>query len=126
MAHLDEIARDAREAALRCLQLGQVGGRHLRRCDLCRQALELGSHEERLAKLVQREHAHAHAPVGLEADQPQRGEAPQGLAHRGPTDLELLGEVLLAQDAARRDLAGDDRLLEREGEVVGLRAVGHL
>ena len=68
---------------------------------------------------------HAYAAVRLEADEPERGEPAQRLAHRRPAHLELLGEVLLAQRAAGWDLARDDRLLERERDVVGFRAVGH-
>ena len=97
--------------------------RHLRRRDLGREALELRANEERLSELLPREHAHPDAAVRLEGDEPQRREAPQGLAHRGPADLELLGEMLLAKHAAGWDLAGDDRLLEREREIVGFGPV---
>jgi hypothetical protein len=123
--HLDEVVRDRREAPLGRLQLVEVGGGHLLRRDLGRQALELGPHEKGLAQLLAREQPDAHAAIRLERDEAERGEPPQRLAHRGPADLELLGEVLLPQHAARRDLTGHDRLLQREREVVGFRSVGH-
>ena len=59
---------------------------------------------------------------GHELDEPERGQTPQRLAHGRAADLVLLGELLLAEDRPRRDLAGDDRLLEREREIVGLGA----
>ena len=67
VAHLDEPLGRAAEAPLRALELGEVVVGHLRRRDLGREALELGAHQERLADLVAREHAHAHAAVRLEA-----------------------------------------------------------
>src|SRR5207253_10259440 len=63
------------------------------------------------------------AAVRDEVDEPERGEAAQCLADRRPADLELLGELFLAEDASRRELAGDDRLLDHERDVVCLRAV---
>ena len=125
VAHLHERLRRPMEAALGLLELGEVVVGHLRRRDLGREALELGAHHERLADLVEREHPHAYAAVRLERDEPERGEPPKRLAHGRSAHLELLGEVLLAERAAGRDLAGDDRLLERESDVVGLRPVGH-
>ena len=65
--------------------------------------------------------------VRHEGDEAESRETAQGLANRCPADLELLLEVLLPENASRRNLAGDDRLLERERDVVGLRSgFGHL
>ena len=121
MAHLHEVRGRPAEPALRPLERDEVPFFHLRCRDLGRQALELGPDEERLAELVERKHADAHPAVRLEGDEAERGEPPQSLPHWRSRDLELLGQVLLTQDASRRDLPGDDRLLERECEVVRLR-----
>ncbi len=96
VAHLDERLRRAAEAALGPLEVGEVVVGHLRRRDLGGEALELGAHHEGLADLVQREHAYAHAAVGLERHEAERREPPQGLTHRCPAHLKLLGQVLLA------------------------------
>src|SRR5207342_1220427 len=85
-------------------------------------ALQLRANEERLAQLLARDRAHAHTAVRLERHEPERGELAQRLADRGAADLELVGELLLAQHGSGRELARDDRLLDHEGDVVGLRA----
>ena len=77
------------------------------------------------AQLLAGEHPDTNSAIRLEADEAERRKTPQRLAHRRPRDRELLGQVLLPEDAAGRDLPGDDRLLEREGNVVGLRPVRH-
>ena len=74
-------------------------------------------------QLLARDHPDADAAVRDEVDEPERGEPAQRLADRRPADLELLGELLLAKDASGRELAGDDRLLDHERDVVGLGAV---
>ncbi|MBM2823453.1 MAG: hypothetical protein HW413_2199 [Thermoleophilia bacterium] len=125
VAHLDELARQLAEAKLRVLERHEVGRRHFRSGNLRSEALELSADKEGLAELVPREHANANATVGLEAHEAERREPPERLAHRRPRHLELLGQVLLAEDAARRNLARDDRLLERERDVVRFVAVGH-
>ena len=123
VAHLHESRGGVAESLLGRLERREVVVGHLRRRDLGGQALELGAHHERLANLVPRQHAHPDAAVRLEGDEAERREPPQGLAHGCPRHVELLGQVLLAKHAPRRDLSGDDRLLERERDVVGLRAV---
>src|SRR5690348_17916084 len=50
-------------------------------------------------------------------------ESPQRFPDRRARDVELLRELLLAEDGSRRELAGDDRLLDHERDVVGLGAV---
>ena len=59
---------------------------------------------------------------GLERDEPERLEPPQRLAQRRPADAVLGRERLLPEHRARRELAEDDRLLDRERDLVGLRA----
>ena len=88
------------------------------------EALQLGAEQERLPHLLARERPHAEAAVGLERDEPERGEPPQRLADRRAADGVLRRDLLLAQHGAGRELAGDDRLLERERELVGLGAAG--
>ena len=117
-----QLERQLREALLRLVERRQPLGGDPRRGQLGGEALELGPDEERLAQFLARERPHAHAAVRHERDEPERGEPPQRLADRRARDPVLLRELLLAQDRARRDLAGDDRLLERERDVVGLRA----
>src|SRR5207302_9889610 len=95
----------------------------LRRGDLGGEALGLGADEERLVQLLPRDRAHAHAAVGLERDESERRESPQGLANGRPRDLEPLRQLLLAKDRPRLELAGDDRLLDHERDVVGLGGV---
>ena len=85
-----------------------------------RERLQLGPDEERLAQLLARERADADAAVRHELDEPERGQPSQRLADRRPRDPVLLGERLLAEDRARLDLAGDDRLLEGVRDLVGL------
>ena len=113
-------------------QLGEplVGGGELgealladpRRRELRHQRLELGPDEERLPQLLDRDHPHAHAAVRHERDVPGRGQPPQRLPHRGPAHLEPLRELLLPQHRPGRELTRDDRVLEREGDLVGLGA----
>ena len=97
--------------------------RHLRRGELGDECLELCPHEERLAKIVARQRAHADTAVRLERDEAERREAAQRLAHRRAGDAEAVGQLLLAQHRARLELAGDDRLLDQDGDVVGLGAL---
>ena len=73
-AHLHEPLGCTMESPLRPLELREVVIRHLGRGDLRREALELGSHHERLTDLVQGKHPHSHPTVRLERDEPQRGE----------------------------------------------------
>ena len=68
--------------------------------------------------------ADANAAVGLERDETERGEPAERLAHRGPADVEPLGERLLTEDSARRDDPRDDLVLELAGDVVGLGGDG--
>ncbi len=105
VAHLHEALGGPVEPPLRPLELREVLLGHLRRRDLGGEALELGAHHERLADLVAGEHPHAHAAVRLEADEAEGREPAQRLANGRPADLELLGEVLLAERAPGRDLA---------------------
>src|SRR5581483_4237639 len=121
-----ELLRDLREPLLGRVELLEILRRHLRRRHLGRERLELGADEERLLEVVARDRADAHAAVRHEGDETERGEAAERLAHRRARHLELLGELLLAEDGPRRELAGDDRLLDHERDVVGLRRVkGH-
>ena len=85
------------------------------------EALELGPHEERLPHLLARQRADAEAAVRLERDETERRQAAERLAHRRAADRVLRGDLLLAQHRARLELAGDDRLFERERDLVGLR-----
>ena len=120
-----QLLRQAREAALAFRQLRQRLGRHLLRGDLRHERLQLGAHEERLAQIVMREGANTHAPVRLELDEAERREPAQRLPDRRPRDAEPLGELLLPEHRPRLELAGDDRLLDQDGDVVGLRALRH-
>ena len=86
-------------------------------------ALQLRAHHERLVQLVARDRPHAHAAVRDERDEPERREAAQRLAHRRPRHVELLRQLLLAEDGSRGELAGDDRLLDHERDVVCLGGV---
>src|SRR5581483_1781722 len=54
---------------------------------------------------------------------PQRGEPAQRLADRRARDVELLRELLLAENGPWLELPGDDRLLDHERDVVGLGGV---
>src|SRR4029078_875990 len=67
--------------------------------------------------------AHADAAVRDEGDEPERSEPAERLADRRARDVELLGQLFLAEDGPPRALSGDDRLLDHERYVVGLRAV---
>src|SRR5581483_8761322 len=111
-----------REPLLRLLELGELDGADLLRGDSRDEALELGAEEKRLPHLLPRERAHAKAPIRLERDEPERGQSPQRLSYRRPRDGVVRRELLLAEHRPRRELAGDDRLLEQEGDLVGLGA----
>src|SRR4029079_1205983 len=63
------------------------------------------------------------AAVRDEGDEPECGESPERLAHRRARHVELLGQLLLTEHGPRRELAGDDRLLDDERDVVRLGAV---
>jgi len=68
--------------------------------------------------------------VGVHLHEPLRGEAPQGLAHRGSRHAELGGDVLLVDALSARELAGADALADRlVGEVDDARdaesSIGH-
>src|SRR5205823_12239166 len=118
-----EVLRDLREVLLRLFELREILGRHLRRGDLRGERLELRAHHERLVQVLPRDRAHADAAVRDERDEPEGREPAERLADRRARDVELLGELLLAEDGARLELAGDDRLLDHERDVVGLGAV---
>src|SRR5205085_6619065 len=98
------------EELLGLLVLLELPGCDLRRGDAGDERLELGPHHERLAHVLARERAHADAAVRLERDEAQRREPAQRLAHGRPADVVALGELLLTQDRARKELPGDDRL----------------
>ena len=119
-----ELERELAEPPLHRVERGEVVRGHLRRRDLGRERLELGTDEERLAELVRGDRADANAPVGLERDEAERGEPAERLAHRGPADVEPLGERLLPEDGARRDDPRDDLVLELARDVVGLGGDG--
>src|SRR5207253_2337666 len=116
-------ARQPREALLGLLELLEVGLGELLRSDRGDEALELGANEERLPHLLARERADTEAAVRLERDETERRQTPQGLADRRAADRILGRDLLLSQDRARLELARDDRLFERECDLVGLRAV---
>src|SRR4029079_17906404 len=67
--------------------------------------------------------AHADAAVGLERDEPERGQPAERLTDGRPRHPEPLRQLLLAEDRAGLELAGDDRLLDQDGDVVGLGAL---
>src|SRR5213076_1643540 len=66
---------------------------------------------------------HADAAVRDERDEPEGGEPAERLADGRARDVELLGELLLAEHGSRLELTGDDWLLDHERDVVGLGAV---
>jgi hypothetical protein len=70
-------------------------------------------------QLVTRDRPDANASVRDERDEAGSGQAAQGLPDRRSADLEARRELLLAQNRTRRELAGDDRVLERERDLVG-------
>ena len=74
---------------------------------------------------LSREEAHADTSIRLERDESEGGQPAERLADRGAADCELLGKALLAENRARLDPAGHDRLLECESDIVGLRARRH-
>ena len=83
-----------------------------------------GARLDHQARLVGRSHpaaiqvGDAGAAVGVHLHEPLRGEAPQRLAHRGPRDAELDGDVLLVDALPARERAGHDALADRlVGEV---------
>src|SRR5262249_54964455 len=117
--------RQLPEPPLRGFQLGDSLAGDPRRRELGREALQLRSNEERLAELLARDRAHAYASIRHERDEPERGEPSERLAYGRPADCEPLRELLLAENAAGRDLARHDRLLERERNVVRFRAGRH-
>jgi hypothetical protein len=118
-----ELLRDPREPALRLLELGEVVLGHPLRGELGREALELRAHEERLVQLLARDRPDAHAAVRHEVDETEGRETAKRLADGRPADVELLRELLLSEHASGRQLARDDRFLDDEGDVVGLRGV---
>ena len=118
-----QLTRQAGEPLLALLELLQLLERELLGRHLGDERLELRPDEERLAEVVVRERPDAHALVRLERDEPERRELPQRLAHRRPRDAEPLRQLLLAQDRAGLELAGHDRLLDQDGNIVGLRAL---
>jgi hypothetical protein len=118
-----EILGDPGEVLLGGLERLEILGRHVPGGDLRRERLELGAHHERLVQLLPRNSPDADAAVGDEGDEPERRQPPQSFADRRSRDLELLGQLLLAEDGSRLELAGDDRLLDYERDVVGLGGV---
>ena len=90
------------------------------------QGLQLGPHEEGLAQLFARDRPDPYAPVRHEGDQPGRGQAAKGFADGRSADPEPLGELLLSQNGARCELAGEDGVLERHGDLVRLGAAAAL
>ena len=120
---VEQRRRHLREPRLRVLERGQPFVVDQRRRELGRERLQLGPYEEGLAELVARDLTHAHAAIGDERDEPGRGEPAQCLAHGRPADLELLRELLLAEDGAGRDLARDDRVLQGQRDLVCFRPV---
>jgi len=118
-----QLERQRSEAPLDRVELGQICGGHLRRRHSGGEPLELGADEERLAQLVRRDRAHAHAAVRLERDETERGEAAKRLAHRRAADVEPLGRRLLAADGPRPDHATHDPVPAHARGVVGLETL---
>src|SRR5579864_6117676 len=118
-----QLLRDGRESLLGRIELLEVLGCELRRRHLSREPLELRAHHESLVQLVARDRAYSNAAVRDERDEPEGGQPPQGLAHGGARDVELLRELLLPEDGPGRELARDDRLLDHERDVVCLGCV---
>ena len=122
-SRIERVRREKRRSA--CLELLEVLLGDPLRGDAGDEALELGAEQERLLHLRARERPHAEAAVGLERDEAERREAAQRLAHRRPADRVLRRHLLLPEHGAGRELARDDRLLERERDLVGLGAGVH-
>src|SRR5262245_26964035 len=118
-----QLLRDGGEALLRVIELLQLLRRDLRRRDLRREALELGPHHERFVQLLTRDRPDAHAAIRDERDEPECSETAQRLADRRARDVELLRQLLLAEDGPRCELARDDGLLDDQRDVVGLGGV---
>src|SRR3954452_16629059 len=117
------LLRERRKVILRLLELRKpLVGDPRRGHGRCK-TLELRAYEECLVQILARQRAHADAAVRDEGDEPERCESPERLPDRRARDLELLREMLLPQDRARRELTRDDRLLDRQRDVVGLGAL---
>jgi len=113
-------AGHSREALLRFFELVEVGLRDLRRRETGRERLKLGAHEEGLPHALARQRPDTYPAVRLELDEPEGCEPPQRLAHGCTADSVLFGELVLTQHLTRLQLARDNRLLDLEGDVVGL------
>src|SRR5262245_25106303 len=112
----------AAEQPLRLSQAIELRVLDARRRQLGREPFELGAHLVALADLARGRVTDERAAVRAELDQAGRLELPQRLADRRPADSELVGERLLPQARARRDLAAQDASLQRRGELVDQRA----
>jgi hypothetical protein len=119
-APVEQLVGQLGELLLGLAELLQALRRHPRRRDPGYERLELSADHERLPELVTRDRPDTHALVRDQRDEPGRGEPAQCLADRRPADVEALGELFLAQNRSRRQLAGDDRVLERQRDLVGL------
>jgi hypothetical protein len=121
-APVQQLVGQRREPLLGLAELVQPPRRHSRCRDPRHERLQLGPDHERLPKLVARDRPDANPFVRGQRDEPGRGEPAQRLADRRPADVEALGELLLAENRSRGQLAGDDRVLERQRDLVGLGA----
>src|SRR5581483_5036386 len=111
----------AREALLRLLELRDLGRRHLLGGDGRAETLELGAEEEGLPHLLAGERPDAEAAVWLERHEAECRQPPQRFTDRGAADRVAGRELLLPQHRPRRELAGDDCLLDEQCDLVGLR-----
>jgi hypothetical protein len=100
--------------------LGRPLGREARRISL-EQLTDLGQAGE-VADVDAR---HEHPAAGEDLDEVRLCEHPHRLADRGATHAELLHQLRLVQNCARRQLEGDDHVPNRVVGAVGERtAVG--
>ena len=109
------------------VEVGQAGGRG----EAAPPRLELRAQAEDLVQVADPPVLDLHAAVGLVPDQPFRGEASQGLAHRRTAHPDDGGEVALAQPLPTGALAAEDLPPDRRvgdlGGLAGVRArvLGH-
>jgi hypothetical protein len=121
-APVEQLLGQVRELLLGRTEVLQALRRHPRGREPSDERLQLGTDHERLPELVARDRPDAHAAVRDERNEPGRGEPAQRLADRRPADVEARRELLLAENRSRRQLTGDDRVLERQRDLVGLGA----
>jgi len=118
---LAELASEPREPLFGAFEPPEIRRRQPVARELCGETLEGGAHDERLEELCTGQRLDLDTPLAGERDEPERRELPECFTDRRAADAELLRQLLLPKQIAGWELSREDRVLQGERDLVGLR-----